>query len=260
MFSNVSLFDSNYLSLARSSASTEISTPSESKEGSAAPKSENNSPVKDKNDISKESKIKSENSTSSQELTEDEEKEVKELKKIDAEVRRHEQAHLSAGGSLVRGGATFQYQRGPDGQQYAVGGEVNIDTSPEKGDPEATIQKMQQVKRAALAPAEPSAQDRSVASRASATESQARSEMLSEKSKSNDDNEDQENGNISVGSEAPKQDIKSINTDNDSDNNIDISKKDDKQNNSFANASGFASLKQKYLDPNSYSGAINAYA
>ena len=58
---------------------------------------------------------------------------------------------MAAGAGLVMGGANYQYQRGPDGKMYAVGGEVKIDTSREK-DPKDTIDKMQQVKRAALAP------------------------------------------------------------------------------------------------------------
>ncbi len=59
---------------------------------------------------------------------------------------------------------------------YAVGGEVKIDTTPEK-DPEATIRKMQQVRKAALAPTQPSAQDRSVAAQASQIEAEARAEL-----------------------------------------------------------------------------------
>jgi hypothetical protein len=63
---------------------------------------------------------------------------------------------------------------------YAVSGEVKIDTSPEK-DPEATIRKMQKVRKAALAPAQPSATDRSVAAKASQIEAQARAELAQEK-------------------------------------------------------------------------------
>jgi len=40
---------------------------------------------------------------------------------------------------------------------------VNIDTSEASGDPEATIQKARQIQAAANAPANPSAQDRAVA-------------------------------------------------------------------------------------------------
>ena len=80
-------------------------------------------------------------------------------------VRAHEQAHKAAAGAHAKGGPTYEYQSGPDGKRYAVGGEVQIDTSPVPNDPQATIQKMQQVQRAANAPAEPSSQDRRVAFR-----------------------------------------------------------------------------------------------
>lgn len=116
------------------------------------------------------------------ELSPAQEKAVDELKKIDAEVRAHEAAHMAAGSGLVKGGASFSYTNGPDGKRYAVGGEVSIDISPVDGDPEATIRKMQQVKSAAMAPAEPSSQDVSVAARAGQIEAQARAESMKEKS------------------------------------------------------------------------------
>jgi hypothetical protein len=96
-------------------------------------------------------------------------------------VRTHEQAHAAVAGSLAKGGPSFDYERGPDGQLYAVGGEVQIDTSAVSGDPEATAKKAQQIRRAALAPAHPSQQDRSVAAAASATEARARVEIAQEK-------------------------------------------------------------------------------
>lgn len=99
------------------------------------------------------------------------------LARIDQEVRRHEAAHLAAGGGLVRGGPTYTYQRGPDGRTYAVGGEVSLDTGSVPGDPEATLQKAQQVKAAALAPANPSAQDRAVAASAEGMAAQARQDL-----------------------------------------------------------------------------------
>ncbi len=112
----------------------------------------------------------------------DEEKEiVAELKRRDTEVRRHEQAHSSAAGSYG-GLPSFDYERGPDGRLYAVGGEVKIDASP-LNEPEATIQKMDIVIRAALAPANPSAQDRSVAAQAKEARQQAIAEVRAEKQK-----------------------------------------------------------------------------
>lgn len=100
-----------------------------------------------------------------------------ELKKRDAEVRAHEQAHATVGGSLA-GAPSYQYERGPDGQQYAVAGEVPIDVSPVAGEPRATIEKMQQVRAAALAPAEPSAADRRIAAEAQQQQLAAQAELV----------------------------------------------------------------------------------
>lgn len=110
------------------------------------------------------------------ELNEDEKKVVEELKRRDQEVRAHEQAHLAAAGGFASGGPSYSYQTGPDGKQYAIGGEVGIDTSPVEGDPDATIVKMQQIRAAALAPADPSAQDQLVAAEAAAAIRQAQAE------------------------------------------------------------------------------------
>ena len=68
---------------------------------------------------------------------------------------------------------------------YAVGGEVTIDTSPVKGDPQATVAKMEVVIRAALAPADPSGQDRSVAAQATQEEAQARQEEVQQSANGN---------------------------------------------------------------------------
>lgn len=115
-------------------------------------------------------------------LTEEELRELTELKTRDAEVRAHEQAHLSAAGGFAAGGAGYTFQQGPDGKRYAVGGEVPIDVGKERT-PQATIEKMQTIRRAALAPANPSAADRQIAAQASATEAQARQEVLTEEQK-----------------------------------------------------------------------------
>lgn len=105
-------------------------------------------------------------------LTQVEQDMVADLKARDAEVRRHEQAHAAVGGQYA-GSPTYTYQTGPDGQQYAIGGAVSIDVSPVDGDPDATITKMEVVKAAALAPAEPSSADRQVAAMADAQRAQA---------------------------------------------------------------------------------------
>lgn len=113
-----------------------------------------------------------------EELDQNDLKLIETLKKTDAEVRRHEMAHIAAGGQYITSSANFTYKKGPDGVQYAVGGEVGIDTSPVPGDPEATIRKMKQVKNAALAPADPSPQDLRVASKATSAASKALSEFM----------------------------------------------------------------------------------
>lgn len=111
------------------------------------------------------------------ELTPEEKKQVEALKKRDQEVRLHEQAHLATAGAHARGGPSFSYQQGPDGKQYAVGGEVPIDLSPIAGNPQATIQKAETLQRAALAPADPSGTDRRVAAQAAALAIKARQEI-----------------------------------------------------------------------------------
>ena len=96
------------------------------------------------------------------EYTPEEEEEIEKLKERDQEVRRHEQAHFQAAGNYASP-PKYEYQTGPDGKRYAVGGSVEIDMSEVTDDPEATLSKARVIKRAALAPEEPSAQDRKVA-------------------------------------------------------------------------------------------------
>src|SRR5690606_17882439 len=110
-------------------------------------------------------------------LSEQELQELQELAARDREVRTHEQAHARVGGKYA-GTPVYAYDRGPDGASYAVSGEVPIDVAPIAGDPEATIQKMRQVQRAALAPAEPSSQDRAVAATAARYLLEAQSELM----------------------------------------------------------------------------------
>jgi len=93
------------------------------------------------------------------------------------DVLAHEAAHMAAGGSYIEGGASYTYQTGPDGKQYAIGGEVSIDMSPVPGNPRATITKMMAIRAAALSPADPSGQDASVAAAAAQIEAQARAQL-----------------------------------------------------------------------------------
>lgn len=105
--------------------------------------------------------------------------EIRQLASRDREVRAHEQAHKAVGGQYA-GAVSYSYERGPDGRSYAVAGSVAIDTASVPGDPAATLQKLQQVQRAALAPAQPSAQDLAVAAQASQAMAQARGELATE--------------------------------------------------------------------------------
>ena len=139
----------------------------------------------------------------SQELTQAELQLLQALKQTDTKVRRHEMAHIAAGGRYITSGANFTYQQGPDGKNYVIGGEVSIDTSPVSGDPQATIQKMRQVKNAALAPANPSSQDMKVASKASQAASKALSDlMILETKKRAESNESKAFGNLQQASDS----------------------------------------------------------
>ncbi len=102
---------------------------------------------------------------------------VRSLQARDQEVHAHEQAHLAAAGGLATGGASYTYQKGPDGVDYAVGGEVSIDVSAGRT-PQETIARAETIRAAALAPSDPSGQDRAVAAAASQMEQQARAELM----------------------------------------------------------------------------------
>ena len=108
-----------------------------------------------------------------------EQQQVMKLKATDAKVRAHEAAHMAAGAGLTSG-ANFVYTRGPDGKQYAVGGEVKIDVSPGQT-PQQTLEKAARIQAAPLAPADPSAQDRAVAAQAAQMAQQARMELAQQR-------------------------------------------------------------------------------
>lgn len=116
-----------------------------------------------------------------QQLSPEQQREVQQLQNRDREVKAHEAAHMAAAAGLVRGGMSFSYQTGPDGRRYAVGGEVSIDSSAVAGDPQATIEKARQIQAAALAPAEPSGQDRAVAASAARMAAEARVELIEQR-------------------------------------------------------------------------------
>ena len=103
----------------------------------------------------------SKNPLANDELLPEQKKQVEELKQIERKVEAHEQAHKSVGGEFA-GSMSYSYTQGPDGRRYKTGGEVSI-SIPSDDDPQKMIAQLMQVKRAALAPSDPSPQDIKVA-------------------------------------------------------------------------------------------------
>lgn len=133
----------------------------------------------DQDDAEQEKQQAAEEVSEQEELKlEQEQQQIKELKARDTEVRTHEQAHAAVGGQYA-GSPSYEYQRGPDGTNYAVGGEVPIDVGVINGDLQATTDKMQTVRAAALAPAEPSGADRAIAADATQKMAAAQAELAS---------------------------------------------------------------------------------
>ena len=125
------------------------------------------------------------------ELSLEEQRIVSELQAADTNVRAHEAAHMAAGGGLTSP-ASYTYERGPDNKMYAVAGEVGISTS-EGNTPQESLNKAQTIRRAALAPADPSPQDLKVAAQAASMEMSARAEILQEKMAQNSQNTNNSN-------------------------------------------------------------------
>ena len=178
---------------------------------SRAPGEQSLSVVDEGNNVSQDTEAARESSKEAQELNAKAEKQalaqeqevISQLAARDREVRAHEQAHAAVGGQYA-GSPTYSFQRGPDGVRYAVGGEVSIDTG-KAATPEETIRKAQVVRQAALAPAEPSPQDRRVAAEASQIQAEAVQELRTQqaeeqkqeteiKAESNDDSSDETSG------------------------------------------------------------------
>ena len=121
------------------------------------------------------------------ELSLEEQRIVTELQAADTNVRAHEAAHMAAGGGLTSP-ASYTYERGPDNKMYAVAGEVGISTS-EGNTPQESLNKAQTIRRAALAPADPSPQDLKVAAQAASMEMSARAQIMQEKMAQNSQNQ-----------------------------------------------------------------------
>lgn len=138
-------------------------------------------PVASSDDDSDRSGANAERGIDGQALTRGEQREVRQLEARNREVRAHEKAHQSAGGQYA-GSPQYSYTQGPAGDRYATGGEVSIDASPIKGDPQATLEKMRTVRAAALAPPNPSAQDQQVAAEATQAMLQAQLQLAGQES------------------------------------------------------------------------------
>ena len=125
------------------------------------------------------------------ELSLEEQRIVTELQAADTNVRAHEAAHMAAGGGLTSP-ASYTYERGPDNKMYAVAGEVGISTG-EGNTPQESLNKAQTIRRAALAPADPSPQDLKVAAQAASMEMSARAQIMQEKMAQNSQNTNNSN-------------------------------------------------------------------
>ena len=125
------------------------------------------------------------------ELSMEEQRMVTELQAADTNVRAHEAAHMAAGGGLTSP-ASYTYERGPDNKMYAVAGEVGISTG-EGNTPQESLNKAQTIRRAALAPADPSPQDLKVAAQAASMEMSARAQIMQEKMAQNSQNTNNSN-------------------------------------------------------------------
>ncbi len=177
------------------SAETANDTENEEQNVKTEPEDKDN---KDKQKVGKENDKKA----NGEELTDEEQAEVQKLKDRDQEVRTHEKAHQSAGGQYASA-PVYEYKKGPDGKDYAVGGHVNIDTSKES-DPDKTIEKMRVVIKAAKAPAQPSGQDMKVAAEAQQTLNEAqmeKSKKQQEEMKSQENPQEEEKSPAEVQSE-----------------------------------------------------------
>ncbi len=106
----------------------------------------------------------------------------------DKEVRVHEASH-SINPELIKiGSAQFDYTIGPDGKAYATGGKVTLSTGISRT-PEEALSKAGALKKAAMAPGEPSSQDFQALNAAIAMEFESRNQIYSNSKKRNENNQ-----------------------------------------------------------------------
>jgi len=85
---------------------------------------------------------------------------LEKFKQADAGIRSHEQIHASIGQTTSP--ISYNYQEGPDGKLYAVGGSVRLDTSI-PNDPKAAAFKLDMLQKAASGPIDSSGADNTIA-------------------------------------------------------------------------------------------------
>ncbi len=106
-------------------------------------------------------------------------KAIEQLKSRDKEVRIHEMSHSTNPELIKIGSAQFDYTIGPDGKAYATGGRVTLSTGSSKT-PEEALAKAEALKRASMAPGEPSSQDFQALNAAQSMEYEARNQIYTE--------------------------------------------------------------------------------
>jgi len=99
------------------------------------------------------------------ELSGTERRVVEKLQARDRAVRARAEAQRTAAGQIYRGGPVYKYTTGPDGKQYAVDAEVQIESGAGRT-PAETIERAQLAARTALAGPAPTDADRRAAARA----------------------------------------------------------------------------------------------
>lgn len=116
-----------------------------------------------------------------------EQKAVEDLKRRDKEVRAHESAHGGDPRLVKIGAAQFDYTIGPDGKAYATGGRVTLSTGNART-PEEALSKAEALKKAAMAPGEPSSKDFQALNSAVAMEFEARNQIYRDKNQKDEKN------------------------------------------------------------------------
>lgn len=99
--------------------------------------------------------------------------EIKRMKSWEDHVVAHERMHMLAGGGAV-GAPSYVYKMGPDGKMYITGGEVTLYV-PKAATLEGSEVALQNLKKAALAPSDPSPKDMAAAAMATAIIDRVRS-------------------------------------------------------------------------------------